>query len=172
MNDFPANPRSTGDAPSGMNRALVIGGSILAVLTLVIVVLAVIYPGFREALRDFAVIILALFQLIGAIVMALVAIALLYAVKAIDKSTRTTLVPKLEEISVKLDDVLANTKSVSADLRKSTGEVSTTVSIITEEVVRPAIRVSSYVRGFQAVVQLLGERLRAQATPTKHTEHE
>lgn len=172
MHDFPVNPRpASSEPPSGLNRYLAIGGGILAVITIVIIVLAIIYPGFREALRDFAVIILALFQLIGAIVMALVAIALLYAVKAIDKSTRTTLVPKLEEISVKLDEVLANTKSVSADLKKSTGEVSTTVSIITEEIVRPAIRVSSYVRGFQAVTALLAERMRA-ALPSKTPDHD
>ncbi|MFM2308810.1 MAG: hypothetical protein RLY87_931 [Chloroflexota bacterium] len=162
MNDYPIN-----DTPesSGMNRSLAIGGILLALITITLVVLAVIYPGFREALRDFSIIILALFQLIGAIVMALVAIALLYAVKAIDKSTRVTLVPKLEELSTKLDDVLANTKSVTADVKKSTAAVSTTVSIITDEIVGPAIKISGYIEGAKAAVALIGQRLKPKSPP-------
>jgi cytochrome c biogenesis factor len=166
MNDYPINPKPES---AGMNRALVIGGGILAVVVVVIIVLAVIYPGFREALRDFSIIILALFQLIGAIVMALVAIALLYAVRAIDKSTRLTLVPKLEELSTKLDDVLANTKSVTADVKKSTAAVTTTVSIISEEIVGPAIRVSGYIQGIKAATALIAQRIKPK-TPPKPTE--
>jgi hypothetical protein len=155
-----------------MNRYMLIGGGILVLITITLVVLAVIYPGFREALRDFSIIILALFQLIGAVVLALVAIALLYAVKAIDKSTRVTLVPKLEELSNKLDDVLANTKSVTADVKKSTAAVSTTVSIITEEIVGPAIRISSYLEGFKAATTHIGQRLKPKPKTIEKPTHE
>ena len=162
MNDYPVNPKPES---AGMNRSLLIGGAILAVVVVVIIVLAIIYPGFREALRDFSIIILALFQLIGAVVMALVAIALLYAVRAIDKSTRLTLVPKLEELSTKLDDVLANTKSVTADVKKSTAAVTTTVSIISEEIVGPAIKLSGYISGLKAVSTLITPRIAPKTTP-------
>jgi len=169
MNDYPINDKPES---SGMNRYMAIGGGILALITITLVVLAVIYPGFREALRDFSIIILALFQLIGAIVMALVAIALLFAVKAIDKSTRLTLVPKLEELSSKLDDVLANTKSVTADVKKSTAAVSTTVSIITDEIVGPAIKFSGYVEGIKAATALIGQRLKPKPKTTEKPTHE
>ena len=169
MNDYPIDQKPES---SGMNRYMLIGGGILVLITITLVVLAVIYPGFREALRDFSIIILALFQLIGAVVLALVAIALLYAVKAIDKSTRVTLVPKLEELSNKLDDVLANAKSVTADVKKSTAAVSTTVSIITEEIVGPAIRISSYLEGFKAASTLIGQRLKPKPKTIEKPTHE
>ena len=63
-------PDSTPTPPaSNMNRWLAIGGIVFVVISLGFIVLSVIYPGFREAVRDLAIILLALFQLIGAIIM-------------------------------------------------------------------------------------------------------
>jgi hypothetical protein len=167
MYDVPESPASTADAPQsttptssdGMSRWLVIGAVVFVVVSVVFIVLAVIYPGFREAVRDLAIILLALFQLIGAIAMALVAVALLYAVKAVDATARLTLMPKLEEISRKVDELLQKTTSVTDDVKKTSTTVANTVSIISEQIVRPAIQVSSFVSGIKAAAEVLGQRM-------------
>ena len=115
MHDFSEPQTESG----GMTRWLIIGGIVFVVLSIVFIVLSIIYPGFREAVRDLSIILLALFQLIGAIALALVAVAILYAVKAIDTTARTTLIPKLSEISTKVDELLAKTASVTDDVKKT-----------------------------------------------------
>lgn len=151
--------------PSNMNRWLAIGGLVFVVISLVFIILSIIYPGFREAVRDLAIILLALFQLLGAIIMALVAVALLFAVKAIDNTARGTLIPKLEELSLKVDELLAKTSSVTDDVKKTSASVATTVTIISEQVVKPAIQVSSYVTGIKAAISVLSQRIASAATP-------
>jgi hypothetical protein len=157
MHDFPESNSAT--QPDGMSRWLVIGGGIFVVLSIAFVVLTVVFPGFREVVRDLAIILLALFQLIGAIAMALVAVAILYAVKAIDTTARVSLVPKLEEISTKVDDILAKTSSVTDDVKKTTASVSTAAEIISQEVVKPAIQISSILSGVKAAATVLGQRV-------------
>jgi hypothetical protein len=142
-----------------MTRWLAIGGGVFVLLCIIFVVLTVIYPGFREVVRDLSIILLALFQLIGAIAMALVAVAILYAVKAIDTTARVSLIPKLEEISTKVDDILAKTSSVTDDVKKTTASVSTAAEIISQEVVKPAIQISSMFSGIKAVATVLGQRV-------------
>lgn len=142
-----------------MTRWLAIGGGVFGLLCIIFVVLTVIYPGFREVVRDLAIILLALFQLIGAIAMALVAVAILYAVKAIDSTARGSLIPKLEEISTKVDDILAKTSSVTDDVKKTTASVSTAAEIISQEVVKPAIQISSLFSGVKAAATVLGQRV-------------
>ena len=157
MHDFP-EPNTT-PSSSGMTRWLAIGGGIFVLLCIIFVVLTVIYPGFREVVRDLSIILLALFQLIGAIAMALVAVAILYAVKAIDTTARVSLIPKLEEISTKVDDILAKTSSVTDDVKKTTASVSTAAEIISQEVVKPAIQISSLFSGVKAAATVLGQRM-------------
>ena len=157
MHDFPES--NTTPTSSGMTRLLAIGGGVFVVLCIVFVVLTVIYPGFREVVRDLSIILLALFQLIGAIAMALVAVAILYAVKAIDTTARVSLIPKLEEISTKVDDILAKTSSVTDDVKKTTASVSTAAEIISQEVVKPAIQISSLFSGVKAADTVLGQRM-------------
>jgi hypothetical protein len=142
-----------------MSRWLVWGGVAFLLISIIFIVLSIIYPGFREAVRDLAIILLALFQLIGAIAMALVAVALLYAVKAIDQTARGTLMPKLEEISTKIDTLLSKTASVTDDVKKTSTTVANTVNIISEQIVRPAIQVSSILSGIKAVGAVLGQRI-------------
>ena len=48
--------------PSNMNRWLAIGGIVFVVISLAFIILSVIYPGFREAVRDLAIILLALLE--------------------------------------------------------------------------------------------------------------
>lgn len=165
MYDIPESPASH-DAPEsttppadGMSRWLAIGAVLFVLVSLAFIVLSIIYPGFREAVRDLAIILLALFQLIGAIAMALVAVALLYAVKAVDATARLTLMPKLEEISRKVDELLQKTTSVTDDVKKTSTTVANTVSIISEQIVRPAIQVSSFVSGIKAAAEVLGQRM-------------
>jgi hypothetical protein len=162
MHDFP-EPNTT-PSSSGMTRWLAIGGGIFVLLCIIFVVLTVIYPGFREVVRDLSIILLALFQLIGAIAMALVAVAILYAVKAIDTTARVSLIPKLEEISTKVDDILVfyilfKKSSFTDDLKNTTASVSTAAEIISQEVVKPAIQISSLFSGVKAAATVLGQRV-------------
>jgi hypothetical protein len=167
MHDFSEPQTESG----GMTRWLIIGGIVFVVLSIVFIVLSIIYPGFREAVRDLAIILLALFQLIGAIALALVAVAILYAVKAIDTTARTTLIPKLSEISTKVDELLVKTASVTDDVKKTSASVSSTVTIISEQIVKPAIQVSSIMAGLKAAANVLGQRVtgsnKPKATPHK-----
>jgi hypothetical protein len=159
----PSSSDTTNPSPTqntdGMSRWLVWGGVAFLLISIIFIVLSIIYPGFREAVRDLAIILLALFQLIGAIAMALVAVALLYAVKAIDQTARGTLMPKLEEISTKIDTLLSKTASVTDDVKKTSTTVANTVNIISEQIVRPAIQVSSILSGIKAVGAVLGQRI-------------
>lgn len=161
MHDFSEPQTESG----GMTRWLIIGGIIFGVLSIIFIILSIIYPGFREAVRDFSIILLALFQLIGAIALALVGVGILYAVKAIDTTARTTLIPKLSEISTKVDDLLAKTSSVTDDVKKTSASVSSTVTIISEQIVKPAIQVSSIVAGVKAAANVLGHRVSGNGKP-------
>lgn len=159
MHDFPDQNQTTPGDSSGMTRWLTIGGGIFAAISIAFVVLTVVYPSFREIVRDLAIILLALFQLIGAIAMALIAVAILYAVKAIDTTARVSLIPKLEEISTKVDDILVKTSSVTDDVKKTTASVSTAAEIISQEVVKPAIQISSMLSGVKAAASVIGQRV-------------
>ena len=61
--------------------------------------------------------------------------------------------------------MLVKTSSVTDDVKKTSASVATTVTIISEQVVKPAIQVSSFVTGIKAAVSVLGQRIVSAATP-------
>ena len=98
-----------------MKKWIGIGLAVIVLITIAFIVAAYIYPDFREATRDIAVVILAVFQMIGAILTAVLLIAILYAVSAVQRLTNNTIVPKVDMLTAKLDGVIENTRAAQQD---------------------------------------------------------
>jgi methyl-accepting chemotaxis protein len=122
------------------------------------IALAILVPGFSETSRDVAIVILAAFQFIAAVLTIALLLTLLYAIKAINDLTQRTIVPKVDMLTVKVDEIVDNTRTIVGDVRESTGTVSTTTSYAAERVVAPIIRVSGLVAGVRAAASSLAQR--------------
>ena len=141
-----------------MNKWIGIGLAVIALITIAFIVAAYIYPDFREATRDIAVVILAVFQMIGAILTAVLLIGLLYAVFAIQRLTNNTIVPKIDMLTSKLDGVIESTQAITTNIKDTTSTVGTTTSYVAEQVVSPVIRVSGLLAGVRAAATFLARR--------------
>jgi phage-related protein len=135
-----------------------IGLAVIALITIAFIVAAYIYPDFREATRDIAVVILALFQMIGAILTAVLLIAILYAVFAIQRLTNNTIVPKIDMLTTKLNGVIESTQAITTNIKDTTSTVGTTTTYVAEQVVSPVIRVSGLLAGVRAAATFLAHR--------------
>ena len=141
-----------------MNKWIGIGLAVIALITIAFIVAAYIYPDFREATRDIAVVILAVFQMIGAILTAVLLIGLLYAVFAIQRLTNNTIVPKIDMLTSKLDGVIESTQAITTNIKDTTSTVGTTTTYVAEQVVSPVIRVSGLLAGVRAAATFLARR--------------
>ena len=141
-----------------MTKWIGIGLAVIGVITIAFIVAAYIFPDFREATRDIAIVILAVFQMIGAILTAALLIALLYAVFAIRKLASETVLPKVELLTTKLDAVIDNTRSITGNVKDTTTSISTTTVYMAERVVSPVIRVSGLLAGVRAAATFLARR--------------
>jgi hypothetical protein len=141
-----------------LSKWIGIGLAVIALIAIAFIVAAYIYPDFREATRDIAVVILAVFQMIGAILTAALLIALLYAVFAIQRLTNHTIVPKIEMLTSKLDGVIESTQAITTNIKDTTSTVGTTTTYIAEQVVSPVIRVSGLLAGVRAAATFLARR--------------
>jgi hypothetical protein len=135
-----------------------IGLAVIALIAIAFIVAAYIYPDFREATRDIAVVILAVFQMIGAILTAVLLIALLYAVFAIQRLTNKTIVPKIDMLTAKIDGVIESTQAITTNIKDTTSTVGTTTTYVAEQVVSPVIRVSGLLAGVRAAATFLARR--------------
>jgi hypothetical protein len=135
-----------------------IGLAVIALITIAFIVAAYLFPDFREATRDIAVVILAVFQMIGAILTAALLIAILYAVFAIQRLTSHTIVPKIDLLTNKIDGLLDNAHAITANVKDTTSAVGTTTSYVAEQVVSPVIRVSGVLAGVRAAATSLARR--------------
>ncbi|MBK9943735.1 MAG: hypothetical protein IPP13_19220 [Kouleothrix sp.] len=141
-----------------MKKWIGIGLAVIALITIAFIVAAYIYPDFRIATRDIAVVILAVFQMIGAILTAALLVAIFYVVFAIRRLTNETLVPKVDLLTSKLDGVIDNTRAITTNIKDTTSSVGTTTSYVAEQVVSPVIRVSGLVAGVRAAATFLARR--------------
>lgn len=141
-----------------MNRWIGIGLAILALITIAFIVAAALFPPFREASRDIAIVILAVFQMIAAILTIVLLVAVLYAVQALQRLTRDTIIPKIDTATVKVNEILDNTRVVAGNARDSATTVTTTTVFVAERVVSPIIRVSSLMAGVRAAAGALARR--------------
>lgn len=135
-----------------------IGLAIIGVITVAFIVAAYIFPDFRVATRDIAVVILAVFQMIGAILTAALLVAILYVTFYLRRLARDTVVPKVDLLTSKLDGVLDNTRAITGNVKDTTTNVTTTSSYVAERVVAPVIRVSGLVAGARAAATFLARR--------------
>jgi phage-related protein len=135
-----------------------IGLAVIALITIAFIVASYLYPDFREATRDIAIVILAVFQMIGALLTAALLLAVLYAVFAIKRLATDTIVPKVDLLTNKLDGVMENTKAITGNLKDTTASVGTTTSYVAEQVVSPVIRVSGLIAGVRAAATFLARR--------------
>jgi hypothetical protein len=135
-----------------------IGLAVIAIITIAFIVAAYIFPEFRVATRDIAIVILAVFQMIGALLAAALLVALLWSVFAIKQLTTETVLPKVDLLTTKLDAVIESTQAVAVNVKDTTTSVSTTTSYMAERVVSPVIRVSGLLVGVRAAASFLARR--------------
>lgn len=141
-----------------MKKWIIIGVVVVLVLAIAFIVAMYMFPEFRVATRDIAVVILAFFQLIGTLISIAILFALLYAVQAIDNVARQKLIPRVEGLSLKVDQLVDQSQSVANKVVNTTATVSTTTNYMAEQVVSPLIRVSSMLAGVRAAVTYLARR--------------
>lgn len=141
-----------------MGKWIGIGLAVLGLITIAFIVAAYLYPGFREATRDIAVVILAVMQMIAVILMIAILLAIMYAVWTINRLARNTVLPKIDMLTGKLDQVIENTQSITANVKDTTATASTTTVYIAEQVVSPVIRVASLLAGVRGAARFLARR--------------
>ncbi len=137
-----------------------IGIGLAALTLLAIAFIGVLYwlPDFRVATRDVAIIILATFQLIGTILTIAILFALFYAVQAMERAARLSLLPRLDSLSVKVDQLVDQTQTIAGKVQDTAAAVSGTTGYVTEQVVAPLVRASGLVAGIRAAVGYLARR--------------
>lgn len=141
-----------------MGKWIGIGLAVLGLITIAFIVAAYLFPEFRIATRDIAVVILAVMQMIAVILMIAILLAIMYAVWTINRLARNTVLPKIDMLTGKLDQVIENTRSITANVKDTTTTASTTTVYIAEQVVSPVIRVASLLAGVRAAARFLARR--------------
>ncbi|MCX7790703.1 MAG: hypothetical protein N2378_08690 [Chloroflexaceae bacterium] len=142
-----------------MLRWIGIGLGVLLLLLIAAVVGLYLAPvGVREATRDIFIIILGFFTLVSTILTIAIFFGLLYVLNRLDRLARLSLMPKLDELSVKLNDVLDSTRTLAANAKDTAGTVVGTTGFVSERVVSPIIRVSSLVTGVAAAATTFARR--------------
>lgn len=141
-----------------MGKWIGIGLAVVGIVTVAFIVVAALFPDFRVAARDIAIVILAVFQMIAAILTIALLLAILYAVRMIRRLARDTLAPKIDMLGAKVDLLLDNTRSITDNVRDTTATVSTTTVYIAEQAVSPVIRVAGLIAGVRAAARFLARR--------------
>ena len=136
-----------------------IGVGALTLLLIGFITAAIILPaGFREGARDIFIVILAALQLIGAILTIALLIAVLYVINQINLLAKTSVVPKVEVLTTKLDQVIENTRAITGNVRDSASTATNTTVFVAERVASPIIRLSSLMTGVRAAATALARR--------------
>jgi hypothetical protein len=135
-----------------------IGLAVIGLIVVAFIVAAYIFPDFRVATRDIAIVILAVLQMITVILTIVLLLAILYAVSYIRRLTHDTIVPKVDDLKARLDSVLDNTRAITSTVHETTTTVSTTTTYIAERVVAPVIRVAGLLAGVRAAARFLARR--------------
>jgi amino acid transporter len=135
-----------------------IGAIVLAVIFVAYTVIAFLFPDVREALRDIAIVILAVFMMTAAVLAIVILVAVLSAIQTTNRLIQETVIPRFEATSGKLDEVLDNTRAIVGNARDSASTVTTTTVFTAEQVVSPIIRVSGLMAGVRAAASALARR--------------
>jgi ABC-type transporter Mla subunit MlaD len=85
-------------------------------------------------------------------------LAIIFAVRAIDRLAHETVVPKIEALTARLDQVVDSTHAIADNVKDTTTTVSTTTGYVAEQVVAPVIRIASLFAGVRAAGEFLARR--------------
>lgn len=141
-----------------MSRWIVIGITLVAIIAVVGIILLAIFPEARVVTRDISIVILAVFQMIGAILTIALLLVILYVVTTLNRLAQTQVMPQVNMIQNKLDGILENTRAITGNVQDTTTTVTTTTTYVAEQVVTPVIRVSSLLAGVRAAAGTLARR--------------
>lgn len=141
-----------------MFKWISIGLTVLVIITVGFIVAASLFEEFRLISRDIAIVILAVFQMITAILLIVLLIAILYVVRVVNRLASDTIAPSIATTTVKVNEVLESARSVTGSVRESTSTLSTTTVFVAERVVAPIIRISSLMAGVRAAATNLARR--------------
>ncbi len=141
-----------------MGKWIGIGLAILGIITIAFIVAGYIFPDWAANTRDIAIVILAVFQLISAILLIALLLALLFTVLYIRRLARETVLPEIRELRAKLDGVIEHTQAIAGNVKDTTTTVSSTTAYVAERVVSPVIRVSGLLIGVRAAASFLARR--------------
>jgi predicted PurR-regulated permease PerM len=141
-----------------LSRWINIGLAILGILTVAFIGLLYWLPDFRTATRDVAVIILALFSMIGTILSIALLLSLVYTVQAINRTAQNSLIPRIDQLASKLDQVMDSGRQIAGNVQDTTSSVSTTTSYVAEQVVTPFVRLGGLLAGVRAAATYLARR--------------
>ena len=130
----------------------------IVIITISFIVAASLFEEFRVIARDIAIVIVAVFQMISAILLIVLLIAVLYVIRVLNRLASDTLAPGINSATEKVNEVLDSARSVTDDVRESSSAVTATTVFIAERVITPIIRVSSLVTGVRAAATTLARR--------------
>jgi predicted membrane protein len=135
-----------------------IGLGAIGIITIAFIVAGYIFDTFRVETRDIAIVLVGVFLLINAILVAALLLALLYLVFFIRRTVNNTVVPQIEALKGKLDQVIDTTGDITNNVRETTSTVSSTTTYVAEKAVAPVIRVSGLLAGVRAGAAYLARR--------------
>jgi Ca2+/Na+ antiporter len=135
-----------------------LGVAVIILIGVGFIVAATLYPDFRVISRDIAIVILAVFLMIATLLVIVLLLAILYAVKTVTKIAQEQVVPTINVLTTKVDEVLDNTRAITGNVRQSADAATTTTVFVAERVASPIIRVSSVVAGVRAAAISLAHR--------------
>jgi methyl-accepting chemotaxis protein len=141
-----------------LSRWINIGLAVLGLLTVGFIGLLYWLPEFRAATRDVAVIILALFSMVGTIISIALLLTLVYTVQAINRTAQNTVIPQIGQLTAKVDQVLDSGRQIAGNVQDTTSSVSTTTSYVAEQVVTPFVRIGGLMAGVRAAASYLARR--------------
>lgn len=136
-----------------------IGLGVLTLLLIAFIVGLFLAPtGVREAIRDIFIIILGFFTLVSTVLMIAVLLGLLYTMNRLEKLAGGSVLPKLDEAMLKMNEVLESTKTLASSAKDTASSAAGTTQFVSERVVSPIIRVSSLFTGVRAAATSLARR--------------
>ena len=141
-----------------MVKWIIIGVSVVTVILIAFIAAAFYFPTFREASRDIAIVLLAVLQMISAILMISLLFGILYVINSLNKLARESVLPKIDTVSTKVNELLDTTKSIAGNVREASTTATSTTNYVAERVVSPVIRVSGMIAGVRAAATTLARR--------------
>ena len=135
-----------------------IGLAVVVIILVAFIIAAYMFPEFRVATRDIAIILLAVLSMVSIVLTIALLFAIIYTVMYIRRLTNDTVVPQIIDLKAKLDGVVANTHDITDNVKDTTTAVSTTTVYIAEKAVSPIIRIAGLLAGVRAAARYVARR--------------